>query len=147
MPRRGPLALVFAAALVLTGMSVGAVAWAEMTAVTPSTSHTLATGTLEPPTAPATAAGTCVLAIGDQIVLSWTMTPSPKADGYEILRAVGSGEYSTRALVTDRTTQSFTDGGLSFSTQYHYVVKAKKASWRSDGTTPVSRTTRSITCT
>lgn len=146
MGRRGLLHGGLGVGLAVAMSSAGTVAWAQMTDTTPSTSHTLSTGTLEAPTSPATAAGTCLILVGDEIVVTWTATTSLKADGYEILRAVGSGAYSTRALLTGGTTQSFTDSTLSFSTQYHYIVKAKKESWRSEGIAPVSRTTRSTTC-
>lgn len=145
MGRARRLRVGVAAVLGVTGMSVGTVAWAQMTDSTPA-SHELSTGTLEAPTLPATAAGTCVLLVGDEIVVSWTRTASVKADGYEILRAVGTGPYSSHAVVAGRTTESFTDSLLAFSTEYRYVVKAKKENWRSAGTAPVSRTTRTATC-
>lgn len=134
-----------ATVLALAGLGIGTVAWAEMTNGA-SASHELASATLEPPTMPATAAGTCVPAVADEIVVSWTRTVSERADGYEILRAVGTGGYTSHALVSGQTTESFTDRGLSFSTEYHYVVKAKKETWRSAGTTAVSRKTRTETC-
>lgn len=134
-----------AAMLALAALGIGTVAWAEMTDGT-SASHELATATLEPPTLPAAATGTCVPAVSDQIVLTWSRTTSGKADGYEILRAAGTGPYSSHALVAGQATESFTDSGLAFSTDYHYVVKAKKASWRSAGTSAVSRTTRTDAC-
>lgn len=139
------LRVAVAFALATMAMGGGTVAWATMTDGD-SASLSISTGTLEPATEPATAAGTCVAAVGDSIVLAWTRTPSDKADGYEILRAVGTGPYSSHALVSGRTTESFTDTLLEFSTEYSYIVKAKKESWRSAGTTPVSRTTKSILC-
>lgn len=146
MPRRDLLRGGLGVALAVAVSSAGTVAWAQMTAASPSTSHTLSTGTLEAPTSPATAAGTCLTLVGDEIVVTWTATSSLKADGYEILRAVGTGTYVSHALVPGQATVSFTDTLLSFSTTYNYVVKAKKENWRSAGTSPVSRNTRTALC-
>lgn len=146
MPSRCRLRVGLALVLASAVLSGGTVAWAQMTDTTPSASHTLSTGTLEAPTSPATAAGTCVTLVGDEIVVTWTATPSLKADGYEILRAVGTGTYVSHALVSGQATVSFTDSLLAFSTTYQYVVKAKKENWRSAGTSPVSRTTRTALC-
>lgn len=145
MRRRGLLRCGLGVALAVAVSSAGTVAWAEMTDTTPS-AHTLSTGTLEAPTSPATIAATCVTLVSDEIVVTWTATSSLKADGYEILRAVGTGPYASHALVPGQATVSFTDSSLAFSTTYHYVVKAKKENWRSAGTSPVSMSTRDTLC-
>ncbi len=149
MNRAGRLRRALGAAATLTAMiavsCAGTVAWAEL-ADSSSASHELASGALDAPTAPAILLGTCLPAVGDAIVLSWTRTLSLKADGYEILRAVGDDPFSSHALVAGLATESFTDIGLAFSTEYRYVVKAKKEGWRSVGTLPVSKTTRSALC-
>lgn len=109
-------------------------------------SHQIATATLEPPASPALARGLCVAAVGDALVVSWAASASEKADGYEVLRAVGSGGYSVHALVAGRTTTSFTDPALAFSTQYRYKVRTTKLAWRSAETSEVAMTTRSALC-
>lgn len=146
MPRSGRLRVGLAMMLAFAVSSLGTVAWAEMTDSAPSTSHTLSTGTLGAPTSPATATGSCIVLVADSIVVTWTATASLKADGYEILRAVGTGPYISHAFVSGQSTVSFTDSLLAFSTTYHYVVQAKKEHWRSAGTAPVSRNTRSTLC-
>lgn len=121
-------------------------AWAQM-AVSASDGHTLSTGSLEQPTNPGIAAGTCVLVVGDAIVVSWTRTASTWADGYEVLRSTTSGgPYSVVGAVTGQATESYTDSPLAFSTNYYYVVRATKGAWRSATTAEVSRTTRSSLC-
>lgn len=110
--------------------------------------HTVSTGSLEPPTQPGTAPGTCVLVVGDAVVVSWTKTTSSWADGYEILRSTTSGgPYSLVGTATGQATESYSDGSVAFSTVYYYVVRATKGAWRSAATAEVSRTTRSPLCT
>lgn len=145
MGRVARVRISVAAALITACLGAGTVAWAEMSDRS-SGSQQLATGTLEAPTLPATAAGVCLPAVSDQIVVSWTRTVSERADGYEVLRAVGTGPYSSHAVVSGRTTESFTDRGLAFSTEYHYVIKAKKENWRSAGSDLVWRKTRTSSC-
>ncbi len=112
-----------------------------------SASHSLSSGSIQPPTDPAVTPGTCVVLLGDGLVVSWTRTASPWADGYEVLRSTTSGgPYSVVGSVTGQATESYTDSGLAFATTYHYVVRATKASWRSAPTAQVSRTTRSALC-
>lgn len=147
MPRRA--AAKVAVAVVVVAASVAGYAPAALSAWAGSSSesHTLSTGTLAPPTNPATAAGTCVLLVGNEIVVSWTRTASTWADGYEVLRSTTSGgPYSVVATVAGQATESYTDSGLAFSTTYHYVVRATRGSWRSDTTAQVSRKTRSSLC-
>lgn len=146
MASRRRLRVGLSVLLALAVLSGGTVAWAQMTDATPSTSHTLSTGTLAAPTSPSAGAGSCAVLVADQIVVTWTATPSLKADGYEILRAVGTGTYVSHAFVSGQATVSFTDSLLAFSTTYHYAVKAKKENWRSAGTSPVSRKTRTALC-
>lgn len=132
-------AVVFATAVPL--------AWAEL-ADSASDGHTVSTGTLEAPTNPGTAPGTCAAAVHDAIVVSWTTTSSTRADGYEILRSITSGgPYSVVGTVAGQTTGTYTDSPLAFSTSYYYAVRAAKNNWRSAATVEVSRTTRSTFCT
>lgn len=106
-----------------------------------------ASDTLAAPTNPSTAAGTCVIAVSDQIVVQWTPTSSTWAGGYEIRRStVDGGPYSVVGTVSGQETSSYTDGPLPFSTTYYYVVAATKGNWRSPDTSQVSRTTRSTVC-
>jgi len=112
-----------------------------------SDGHTLSTGTLASPTNPGSAAGTCVLVLGDAIVVSWTRTASTWADGYEVLRSTTSGgPYTLVGTVAGQAAESYTNAGLAYSTPYFYVVRATKGVWRSANTAQVSRTTRSILC-
>lgn len=141
MPRR--LGVVVALFFSLSTVSVARAAWLDAEAASASYS----TATLAPAANPSATAGTCVLAVGDATTLTWTATPSTWADGYEIARSLLSGgPYTVIATVSGRTTVSYTDSGLLFSTTYHYVVRATKGAWRSVDTAQSSRTTRSAVC-
>ena len=103
------------------------------------------TDVLLPVTALTAGAGTCTAFSGDRIVLSWTASASTWRDGYEVGRATtAGGPYTVIANVSAATT-TYTDGLLSFSTTYHYVVRTKRNAWRSVDVT-ASRTTRNALC-
>lgn len=138
---------VLAVAILATSVLVfHATAWA-LWSDSDTASANYSTGSLASPTAPTTAAGACVLLVGDQIIVSWTATASTWADGYEVARSTTSGgPYSVVGTVAGQAITSFTDGPLAFSTTYHYVVRATKHSWRSADTAQVSRTTKPATC-
>lgn len=113
-----------------------------------SDSHTLSTAQLAPPTNPGTAAGTCVVAVSDSVVVTWTASTSAWADGYEILRSTtAGGPYTIVGSAAGAGTQSYTDSPLLFSTTYYYVIQSTKGNWRSSPTTETSRSTRSTLCT
>ncbi len=132
--------------LVLALIASAPIAWAQL-ADSASDGHTVSTGSLQPPTNPGAAAGTCVLAVEDAIVVSWTRTTSTWADGYEILRSTTSGgPYSVVGTVAGQATESYTSSLLAFSTTYYFVVRATKGAWRSAATSEVSRTTRTTLC-
>lgn len=112
-----------------------------------SDGHTLSTAQLAPPTNPGTAAGTCILAVSDSIVVTWTASTSTWADGYEILRSTSAGgPYAVVGSAAGAGTQSYTDSPLAFSTTYYYVIRSMKGAWRSGDTTEASRSTRSTLC-
>ena len=93
-----------------------------------------------------TATATCTVGVPNATVkvnLSWTQTSSTFADGYEILRAVGAGPYSSLTTVSGRSTTSYTDSTVTYSTTYSYEVEATKNNWRSAPSTPASATTKS----
>lgn len=132
--------------LVLALIASAPIAWAQL-ADSASGSHTLSTGNLQPAANPGTAAGRCVVVVGDAIVVSWTRTTSTWADGYEVLRSTTSGgPHSVVGTVAGQATESYTDSLLAFSTTYYYVVRATKGAWRSAATSEVSRTTRTSLC-
>lgn len=121
-------------------------AWALLADST-TASASYSTATLAAPTASGASAGTCVALVGDRIVVNWTATASTWAAGYEIARSTASGgPYSVIGTVSGRSTTSYNDGPLSFSTTYHYVVRAAKGAWRSIDSAQVSRTTRTALC-
>lgn len=110
-------------------------------------SHTISTAALSAPTGPGTSPGTCVVAVGDSLVVSWTRTASTWAEGYDVLRSTSSGgPYSVVATAAGLATESYVDSGLAFSTTYYYVVRATKVLWQSPVTPEVSRSTRSPSC-
>ena len=72
---------------------------------------------------------------GGGVALTWT-APSDDADsvtGYEVLRAVGGGEFTTLAADTASTTTSYTDTTATEAGEtYAYQVKAIRGEDRSD---------------
>lgn len=141
MPKRR----VLVAAGVTAVLATSSVAFAAFTSAQTATT-TLGTGVLAPPTNPAAAPGPCT-ALSASITVSWTATTSTWADGYEILGSlVATGPFTPVATVDGVATTSHTVGGLLFATTYHYVVKARKANWRSAPTGVVSHTTLSALC-
>ena len=74
------------------------------------------------------------LADGGGVTLTWT-APSDDADsvtGYEVLRAVGEGEFTTLAADTASTTTSYTDATATEAGEtYAYQVKAIRGEDRS----------------
>lgn len=112
-----------------------------------SVAHTVISGQLAAPTNPAAVNGTCVPAVTDRIVVSWTATSSTWAGGYEILRSKSAGgPYSIVGTVSGASATSFTDSSVAWSTTYRYVVRAVEHAWTSPTTAEVQRTTRSILC-
>ncbi|HEX2040056.1 MAG TPA: fibronectin type III domain-containing protein [Acidimicrobiales bacterium] len=112
-----------------------------------SAAHSVSTGSLGPPTNPATTHGPCSAGLTASIVVSWTATTSSWADGYEVLGSlVSGGPYATVGTVSGVNTTSYTVTGLAFATTYHYVVRATKGNWHSAATGEVSRTTLSPLC-
>lgn len=137
----------FAGLVVVLGLTFAVpLAWAQMTDLASSDTQSLSTSSLVAPTGPGTALGTCsVLGGGDTIIVSWTMTTSTWADGYEILRSLTSGgPYTPVGTAAGQATQSFADSALALSTTFHYVVEATRGNWRSAQTAEVSGTTRSV---
>ena len=141
--RRQLLAVAALAAPLLVIQAVAFAGWVD--SATASASYS--TGSLAPPTNPATAAGICVVVVGDRIVVSWTATTSTWADGYLVARStISGGPYTVVGTLSGQGTTTFNDGPLAFSTTYHYVVRATKGAWVSADTTQVSRTTKSSLC-
>ena len=77
---------------------------------------------------------TAALAEGGGVTLSWT-APAEDADsvtGYEILRAVGQGEFTTLKADTASTAKTYTDATATQSgASYTYRVKASRGEDRS----------------
>lgn len=142
--RRWPsrLAAALAAALVLASAASAAFATSAV-----SGPQTLASATLDPATGATVRRGTCVRNVSAAVNVSWTATASLFADGYQILRATASGgPYSVVGAVSGRTTTSFTDGGLAFSTAYWYAVRATRSAWLSVSSATASVTTPNSRC-
>lgn len=141
MPKRR----VLVTGLVTAALATSSVAFAAFTSAHTATT-TLGTDVLAPPTNPATTHGPCT-PLSASITVTWTATTSSWADGYEILGSLlATGPFTPVATVNGVGTTSYTVTALSFGTTYHYVVKARKANWRSAPTAVVSRTTLSALC-
>lgn len=137
--------MVTVAAAVLAGaLGAPAVAAAAFLGTTSATSA-VTTDVLLPPTGLAAGAGVCNPVTGDRIVLTWTASASTWRDGYEVARATTPGGPYTVIASPSAAATSYADGPLSFSTTYHYAVRAKRNAWRSVDAT-ASRTTRTGFC-
>ena len=91
--------------------------------------------------------GTCVILTSTQVNLSWTVTPSAAATGYQIFRSTSNdGPYTSIATVSNRTTTSYTDTTVTFSTTYYYVLEAARNLWRSNQSNQASITTPTLVC-
>lgn len=139
------VALVGALAGMLVSPTVAAAAWRDSAAS--SSGMSVATATLASASGTALARGTCILAVRDGIVVTWTASTSTFATGYDVQRATSAGgPFATVASVSGRTTTSYTDAALAFSTTYHYRVVARTGGWTSPPTSTVSMSTRSTLC-
>ncbi len=77
----------------------------------------------QPPSTPGTPAASGVTSTG--LTLNWTAsTDDVGVTGYDVLRAAGSGSFTTIGSATGTT---YTDSGLTPSTTYRYQVRAKDA--------------------
>ena len=91
--------------------------------------------------------GTCVILTSTQVNLSWTVTPSAAATDYQIFRSTSNGgPYTSIATVSNRTTTSYTDTTVTFSTTYYYVLEAARNLWRSNQSNQASITTPTLVC-
>lgn len=132
-----------AVVLVLGATSVALAAYTS----SPTATGTYSTGTVSPPTSLAAAAGPCTVGVSASIPLTWTASASAWADGYEVQRSlVSGGPYTSVATVSGAGTTTYTDGPLTFSTTYYYVVRTTKAAWRSVASNQASLTTLSLLC-
>lgn len=142
-----PRAVVAAIVLVAATAAGSASALAQFGGSTAAQSHTLASGVLQPPTAPGTAHGPCTPALSSSIVVSWSATASTWAAGYIVSRATAAaGPYVDIATVSGRGATTYLNSPLPFSTTFHYRVRAIKAAWSSTPTATVSRTTKTLLC-
>jgi hypothetical protein len=91
---------------------------------TATTTRSITTDTLDPPTSLAAVGGLTA-------ALSWTATVDTYATGYQIQRAtVSGGPYSLVSTVTPRTIVSTTDTPVASGT-YYYVLQSSFQSWTS----------------
>lgn len=141
MRRHRVIAGLAAAVLVLVQAAASAL-WVDGG----SASMAYSAAALAAPTSPATAPGVCVVLSHDRIVVSWSASTSTWATGYEVARSTTSGGPYSVVGTVGAAQLSFSDGPLTFSTTYHYVVRATKNTWRSPDSAQVVRTTRSAAC-
>jgi hypothetical protein len=139
-----------ATAAVLSGLAIVASvdrASASLSSTAGPVSPTYSTGTLAAPTGAAAARGACTILTSSTVVVTWTQTTSIFADGYEILRSTTNGSgYAPHGTVAGRTTTTFSDTTVAFSTTYYYVVRSKRNSWRSPNSNQASVTTPTVLC-
>jgi hypothetical protein len=123
-----------AAAIAVSLVGVAAAPLVTLARLTDSDSstHSLSTDTLDPPTGLAATGGA-------SIGLSWTATGDTYATGYEIRRSTSSGSgYSLINTVTPRTATSTTDGPSAGT--YYYVLRSYFQNWVSVDSNEASAT-------
>jgi hypothetical protein len=112
-----------------------------------SVSQAISSAALASPTGLSADRGSCTPAVSDTANLGWTATTSTFADGYEVFRGTASGgPYSQIATVSGRTTTTYSDATVAFSTTYYYIVQAKYLQWRSADAGQASVTTPNVLC-
>jgi hypothetical protein len=123
-----------AAAIAVSLVGVAAAPLVTLARLTDSDSstHSLSTDTLDPPTGLASTGGA-------SIGLSWTATGDTYATGYEIRRSTTSGSgYSLTNTVTPRTATSTTDSPSAGT--YYYVLRSYFQNWVSVDSNEASAT-------
>jgi len=121
--------------------------WEPVAATVDTTNHTLTAqvnhfteyGPILPgvPDAP-TALSASAASAASQINLSWTASPS--ATSYTIYRSTTNSGFTT-SIETGVTTASYSDTGLSASTQYYYEVAGVNASGEGSNSSSANATT------
>lgn len=130
--RPGSKLLAIVALVVLLLLLPGEASLARLTDAA-STSQSLATDTLDPPTSLAATGGSSV-------VLTWTATVDTYASGYDLRRAtVSGGPYSVVASISPRTTVTATDTPAGTGT-YYYVLRSVFQNWTSADSNEASAT-------
>lgn len=105
-------------------------------------SYIISSGTVTPPAAPTALAASAVTST--QINLSWTDNATNES-GFRVERSVGSSTTFTEIGTTGAGVNSYSDAGLSPSTQYNYRVRAYNSAGNSAYTSVVSATTPATT--
>ena len=126
---------VLVALLAGAALATAAGAFADF-ATNISTSQTLATATLAPPTSTAAAQVSCKNNKPPQINITWTPSASSFTTGYTIYRSTTDGSGYTQIGTAGSSAASFADPStsLAYAATYYYVVDAAAQSWsaRSD---------------
>jgi hypothetical protein len=121
---------VLVALLAGAALATAAGAFADF-ATNISTSQTLATATLAPPTNTGAAQVSCKNNKPPQINITWTPSASSFTTGYTIYRSTTDGSGYTQIGTTGSSSTSFTDPSttLAYNTTYYYVVDSAAQSW------------------
>ncbi len=103
-------------------------------------SNTLSTDTMQVPTFLSAASQS-----GPNIVLTWTVTSTAYASGYDVLRGTASGgPYTQVAQATPRSTTSYTDASVTGGVTYYYVLTSYYQNWTSAHSNQASATATPI---
>ncbi|MBI5369646.1 Ig-like domain-containing protein [Candidatus Uhrbacteria bacterium] len=111
-----------------------------------SITHFSSFGVLGGVGAPSTPSGLAATGDSLRVVLTWTqLTSTPLATGYNIYRSTTSGGTYSRIgsdpTVSSASTTTYTDTGLTASTEYFYKISAGNADGESSQSSAVSATT------
>jgi hypothetical protein len=133
------------AAVIVTLPFIGRVSTAAWSGSTSNLSNSYSAASLSPPSSLAATGKCSLILVGPIVTLTWNVTPSIFATGYQIVRsATSGGPYTQVGTVSGRGTVAFTDGSVSSGRTYYYVVRATYLSWLSPNSNQASATTPSL---
>lgn len=133
------------AAVIVTLPFIGRVSTAAWSDSTSNLSNSYTADSLSPPSSLAATGKCSLILVGPIVSLTWNVTPSTFATGYQIVRsATSGGPYTQIGTVSGRGTVAFTDASVSRGTTYYYVVRARYLSWLSPNSNQASATTPTL---
>ncbi|MBA3729039.1 MAG: protein kinase [Actinobacteria bacterium] len=125
---------VIAAALLATGVGLGATLALARAGKPPARTPSITAPSPEPLFAPAAlqATGRCDGFLSAAVTLRWTTSSSLATDGYELFRRTSpEAPYQSLGVVFGREATRFTDNDLGVGTTYYYAIRSMSEARRS----------------
>ncbi|MBA3552742.1 MAG: hypothetical protein H0W27_07720, partial [Actinobacteria bacterium] len=125
---------VIAAALLATGVGLGATLALARAGKPPARTPSITAPSPEPLFAPAAlqATGRCDGFLSAAVTLRWTTSSSLGTDGYELFRRTSpEAPYQSLGVVFGREATRFTDNDLGVGTTYYYAIRSTSEARRS----------------